>query len=349
MESIRYLALGDSYTIGTGLEDEAQNFPSLLAGRLREEIGIDVALSNLGVNGYTTNDLIREELPVARNARPELVSILIGANDIVQGSDEATYGGRLQQIYQAITDLGVPAARVLAISIPDFSPLPGAAPFGSPDHLRARIDAFNDIARTEAASRGFQYADITAISRETNHGDDWLTDDGLHPGPAQHRAFADHLWETAWRWRSPRFDRWSDPAKMVLTRAQHEAEAMHHAYIGVEHLLLGLLKDTEGAAGKLLTRWRVDYPRVRKLIDRTVGKRDEVKVPNLIPTTRVGNVIRIASQEANATAADSVGTEHILLGIMLEGESIAAHVLSDFSITPALVRTELDRLNLRKG
>jgi len=131
VESIRYLALGDSYTIGTGLEDEAQNFASLLAGRLKEETAIDVALVNLGVNGYTTTDLIREELPVARSVRPELVTVLIGANDIVQRSDEATYRGRLQQIYQAIQELGVPAARVLAISIPDFSPLPGAAPFGS--------------------------------------------------------------------------------------------------------------------------------------------------------------------------------------------------------------------------
>jgi acyl-CoA thioesterase I len=197
VESIRYLALGDSYTIGTGLKDEAQNFPSLLAGRLKGAIGIDVALVNLGVNGYTTMDLIREELPVAQNARPELVSILIGANDIVQGSDEAGYRDRLRRIYHAIKDLGLPAPRVLAVSIPDFSPLPGAAPFGSPSQLRARIDTFNDVARTECAARGFQYADITAISRDPDHGDEWLAADGLHPGPAQHQAFADHLWAVA--------------------------------------------------------------------------------------------------------------------------------------------------------
>ncbi|TME78348.1 MAG: SGNH/GDSL hydrolase family protein [Chloroflexi bacterium] len=197
MESIRYLALGDSYTIGTGLDDEAGNFPSLLARRLKDETGIDVALVNLGVNGYTTTDLIREELPVAQSARPDLVTILIGANDIVQGSDEAGYRGRLQQIYQAIKQLGARAERVLAISIPDFSPLPGAAPFGSPSNLRARVDAFNAIARTEAYSAGFQYADITEISREASRGHDWLAADGLHPGPTQHRAFADHLWEVA--------------------------------------------------------------------------------------------------------------------------------------------------------
>jgi lysophospholipase L1-like esterase len=202
VESIRYLALGDSYTIGTGLEDEAQNFPSLLARRLTEETGIEVALVNLGVNGYTTTDLIREELPVARTVRPELVSILIGANDVVQESDDATYRARLNQIYGAITRLGLPVDRVLAISIPDFSPLPGAAPFGTPTHLRARIDAFNSVAKSEAASHGFRYVDITSISRQDNPGNGWIADDGLHPGPAQHRAFADRIWQVvapAWK------------------------------------------------------------------------------------------------------------------------------------------------------
>jgi acyl-CoA thioesterase-1 len=197
VESIRYLALGDSYTIGTGLKDEAQNFPSLLAERLRQATGIDVALINLGVNGYATTDLIREELPVARGARPDIVTILIGANDVVQGSNDATYRARLTQIYDAVQQLGTSPGQVAAVSIPDFSPLAGAAPFGSPSHLRARIDAFNDVARKEATKRGFAYVDITEISRESNRSDTWLAGDGLHPGPAQHRAFADHLWEVA--------------------------------------------------------------------------------------------------------------------------------------------------------
>jgi len=188
------VALGDSYTIGTGLKDESQNFPSLLARRLTEETGIDVALVNLAVNGYTTTDLIREELPVAHDLQPELVSILIGANDVVQGASEADYRIRLGAIYDAVASTGLAAKRVLVLSIPDFSGLPGAAPFGSATELRARIDAFNDVAQSEAASRGFLYEDITAVSREGNDASDWLAADGLHPGPAQHRAIADQLW-----------------------------------------------------------------------------------------------------------------------------------------------------------
>jgi len=188
------VALGDSYTIGTGLTDESQNFPSLLTKKLSEESGIEVALVNLGVNGYTTTDLIREELPIARRLRPELVTIMIGANDVVQGSGESAYRTRLAEIYDALVGLELPATNVLAVSTPDFSALPGATPFGAATDLRTRIDAFNRIAQSEAAARGFHYADISAISRELRRGRDWLAGDGLHPGPAQHRAIADHLW-----------------------------------------------------------------------------------------------------------------------------------------------------------
>jgi len=188
------VALGDSYTIGTGLTDESQNFPSLLAKKLSEESGIEVALVNLSVNGYTTTDLIREELPIARRLRPELVTIMIGANDVVQGSGESAYRTRLAEIYDALVGLELPATNVLAVSTPDFSALPGATPFGTATDLRTRIDAFNRIAQSEAAARGFHYADISAISRELRRGRDWLAGDGLHPGPVQHRAIADHLW-----------------------------------------------------------------------------------------------------------------------------------------------------------
>ena len=205
MQPVRYLALGDSYTIGTGLEDESANFPSLLARRLTEEIGVLVEVRNLGVNGYTTADLIREELPVARTARPELVTVLIGANDVVQGVSEATYRDRLVQIYEAIRQLGLPSSRVVAISIPDFSALAGAASFGTPKTLHGRLSAFNQLARSEAERRGFGFVDITAVSTATAGPPDWFAADDLHPGPAQHRAFAEKIWETARaRWISIR-------------------------------------------------------------------------------------------------------------------------------------------------
>lgn len=206
---IRYLALGDSYTIGTGLDDESQNFTSLLARRLTDEIAIPVEIRNLGVNGYTAADLIREELPVARTSQPEIVTVLIGANDIVQGVDAATYRDRLIQIYEAIRLFGLGPGRVIAISTPDFSALPGAAPFGTPQKLHARIADFNQLARSESEIRGFGFVDITAISARSNGKPGWLAADDLHPGPAQHGAFAERIWETARvRWASLKTDRY---------------------------------------------------------------------------------------------------------------------------------------------
>ncbi|MDQ6713222.1 MAG: GDSL-type esterase/lipase family protein [Candidatus Dormibacteraeota bacterium] len=346
MESIRYLALGDSYTIGTGLEDEAQNFPSLLAARLRDETGIDVALTNLGVNGYTTTDLIREELPVARSARPELVSILIGANDVVQGSDEPTYRARLTQIYEAVKQLGVPGPRVLAISIPDFSALPGAAPFGTPSELRARIDAFNAVAQYEAASRPFRYVDITSISREASTGDDWMAADGLHPGPAQHRAIADHLWEVvAPTWRMVVFNRFSPLAKRVLDLAFAEVEAVRSQYTGSEHILIGLLKVDGGDARKVLDELRVTYRRVRKLLVAVLGRSQKTATAPATPilTTKTTQLLSAATHEATKAGADTVATEHLLIAL-IESDGIAAHVLADQGVTVTRMRGTMDRL-----
>jgi lysophospholipase L1-like esterase len=344
VESIRYLALGDSYTIGTGLEDEARNFPSLLAALLKDETGIDVALVNLGVNGYTTTDLIREELPVAQSARPELVTILIGANDIVQGSDEAGYRDRLKQIYQAVKELGVPAGRVLAISIPDFSPLPGAAPFGSPSDLRARVDAFNDIAQREAASRPFRFADITSISREANRGDGWLAGDGLHPGPAQHRAFANHIWEeVAPTWRMVVVQRFSPSARRVVEFAFDEAAAQLSKYVGSEHLLMGLLKLEDPVCRRVFEGLRITYPRVRKTVAGVVGKSNKSgSAPSRpILTTRTTKMLTTATLEATKGGADAVAPEHLLIAV-IEGDGIGSHILADRGATVAQVRATRD-------
>jgi ATP-dependent Clp protease ATP-binding subunit ClpC len=269
------------------------------------------------------------------------VSVLIGANDVVQGSDESSYRTRLAEIYDALAPMGLAPTRVLALSIPDFSGLPGAAPFGSASELRVRIDAFNSLARAESASRGFLYEDITALSRENNDPDEWLAADGLHPGPGQHRAIADRIWERARAWATVGLDRWSSSARHVLTRAPEEAKILHVSYIGTEHLLLGLLRDTEGAGGKLLTDWRISYPKVRNIIGRVLGKPKKDVPSTIIPTTRVRKVLRIASQEANASGAESVGSEHILLALALEGEGIAAHILSDMGVTATRIRTAI--------
>ena len=191
---IRYLALGDSYTIGTGASGPSANFPSRLARKLEEATGSMVDLRNPAVNGYTTTDLILRELPELERFKPNLVTILIGVNDLVQGSDEAGYRSRLRRIYDSVTRLGLPPGRVVAISIPDFSIVPAAPAFGRPSQLHARTDAFNAIARQEASAFGFAFLDLGEVSRAGAGRSGWIADDNLHPGDAQYAAWADFLW-----------------------------------------------------------------------------------------------------------------------------------------------------------
>jgi len=178
----RYLALGDSYTIGTGASDAAHSWPSIIAERLNAE------LTNPAVNGFTTLDLIREELPYIGRVKPDFLSILIGVNDLVQGRTVEQYDASLQRIYRAAT------GRVAAISIPNWSVVPAAREFGDPNHLRRMTDAFNEVARDQAAKHGSIWIDIAEVST-SGSGGGWISDDRLHPGDAQYAAWAEVIWE----------------------------------------------------------------------------------------------------------------------------------------------------------
>lgn len=194
MEPVRYLALGDSYTIGTGATGPSRNFPSLLAQRLEQASGRPVAVQNPAVNGFTTRDLIGTELPQVQEV-PHLVSVLIGANDIVQGYDAVAYRRALRTIYDFVARFGLRAGCVLSVTIPDFSVVPTARDFGDPKSLRARIDAFNLIAMEESRARQFGFLDISEVSRWGMGRPGWIAADGLHPGDVQYAAWADVIWK----------------------------------------------------------------------------------------------------------------------------------------------------------
>ncbi len=194
MKALKYLALGDSYTIGTGASDETHSFPSLLARRLGEQNGRDVEVTNPAVNGFTTEDLIEHELSLVGTVEPDLVSVLIGVNDLVQGRKPEPYRSSLVQIYDAIASLRLPAGRAVAISLPNWSVVPAARDYGELDLIRHLTDGFNDIAHEEAERRRFTWADITAASIWGLGSAGWITDDDLHPGDAQYAAWAEVIW-----------------------------------------------------------------------------------------------------------------------------------------------------------
>ena len=180
---MRYLALGDSYTIGTGASSEEHAWPSIIASRLGAE------LTNPAVNGYTTLDLIRQELPLFRKLQPDLVTVLIGVNDLVQGRTADAYRGSLQTIYDAVK-----GARVVAVSIPTWSFVPAAADFGGAERVDRLTQVFNEVAREESGTRGFRWVDIGPASISGIGTRNWIASDRLHPGDAQYAAWAEVVW-----------------------------------------------------------------------------------------------------------------------------------------------------------
>ncbi len=175
---LRYLSLGDSFTAGTGVgRDRA--FPALLARKLGQ-LGGPVELTNPSMNGYSTADLIDEELPLAAQLRPDLVTLAIGANDIVRGRGEATYRDALREIFAGLKLAGVEPRRTFALPQPDWASSPVGRQFGDPTALRARIERYNQILAEEAKRAGARYVDLWPLLREQGKRGDFAND-GLHP------------------------------------------------------------------------------------------------------------------------------------------------------------------------
>jgi len=191
---IVYLALGDSYTIGTGASHESRNFPSLLAAHVQEATRREVEVVNPAVNGFTTIDVLAKELGYITDLKPDLVSVLIGVNDLVQGRRAQQYRESLIEIYNAIAATQLPAGRVAAISIPNWSVVPAARDYGDPARVRSLTEQFNAVAKQEAEVRSFLWVDLTEVSTRAIGSTGWIAADDLHPGDAQYAAWAEEIW-----------------------------------------------------------------------------------------------------------------------------------------------------------
>ena len=137
------------------------------------------------------------------------------------------------------------------------------------------------------------------------------------------------------------FDRFTEHAKQALERAQQEVARARHAYIGTEHLLLALAGPGDGLAIAVLRGLGVRPEKVREKINTVLGENRELIIAHVIPTSRLRRVIEFAFGEAARWEVRLVGTEHLLLGLLLEGQGIAAHVLEDMEVTLTAVWTEL--------
>ena len=129
------------------------------------------------------------------------------------------------------------------------------------------------------------------------------------------------------------FDRFNDRAKRVLALAQDEAIRLHHDYLGVEHLALGLIREGEGVAASALKRLGIDLPKFRVSVESAVGRGDESTTPTEITLTpRMKRVIEMALDEAKKRGDAHVGTEHLLIAMAREGESVGAGALRSLGV-----------------
>ena len=140
------------------------------------------------------------------------------------------------------------------------------------------------------------------------------------------------------------FDKFTDRARQVLTYAQDEAQRFDHNYIGTEHILLGLIRQGDGTAARVLERMGVELAKVRTAVDFIIGRGDQPAFGEIGLTPRAKRVIELAIDEARTLGHRYIGTEHLLLGLVREGEGIAAGVLESLGVKLDKVRDEVMRV-----
>ncbi len=186
---IRYVALGDSYTIGTG-GDPKDSWPAVLTQHLQKKGVPLVLVANLGRNGWTTQNLIDYQLPVMMLVHPDFVSVMIGVNDWVQGVDASVFEQHFHFILDKVLE-GVPdPKKIMVVTIPDFSVMPSGSQYANGRDISAGIASFNQIIKKQAALHHLNVVDLYPLSQTMGQDPSLSASDGLHPSA---KGYA--LWE----------------------------------------------------------------------------------------------------------------------------------------------------------
>lgn len=190
--ALRYVALGDSYTIGTATRAEGERWPNQLVERLGPQAPTLQLVANLGVNGFTSRDVIEVELPRLDELRAEFASLLIGVNDVVQGVSEAMFRGNVVLILDELRRR-LAAERIVTVATPDYTVTPQGASYGDPAEQSAAIRRNNDILREIATARGIANVDIHDLSLRARDDRALVADDGLHPSGRQYALWVERI------------------------------------------------------------------------------------------------------------------------------------------------------------
>jgi lysophospholipase L1-like esterase len=187
---LRYIALGDSYTICTGTAKAGESWPSLLAKNLTATGMPTELLANPSANGFSTQDLIDRELPVLDAKGADFVTLLIGVNDWVRQVDAATFHRNLNSIIEHIEKKLSNKKHLVLITIPDFGVTPQGSQYGHGRDIAKGLTEFNDIIKAEALQRGLACVDIFPVSKLMKDDPALVAADGLHPSAKEYA-----LWE----------------------------------------------------------------------------------------------------------------------------------------------------------
>jgi ATP-dependent Clp protease ATP-binding subunit ClpC len=141
-----------------------------------------------------------------------------------------------------------------------------------------------------------------------------------------------------------KFDKFTERARKVLSLAQEEAQRFNHNYIGTEHLLLGLVREGDGVAAKVLNNLGVSLERARQAVEYIIGQGDRIILGEIGLTPRAKKVIELAVDEAQRLGHHYIDAEHLLLGLLREGEGIAAGVLESLGVNLERARRETIRV-----
>ena len=187
---IRYVAIGDSYTVATGIE-EKDSWPSQLTQKLKSA-GIEINLIEiLGMRGATSQQTLNEVMPLLKNLKPGLITLLIGVNDwIREGISSSKFKIRIKNLIDEIQS-NLPPKKLLLITIPDFSCSPQKKNWGYGKSATNGITRLNKILKTEAALRDLVIVDIYPLSQNLCSQVGMFSDDGVHPSALQYSKWVD--------------------------------------------------------------------------------------------------------------------------------------------------------------
>ncbi|HEY0030984.1 MAG TPA: SGNH/GDSL hydrolase family protein [Bacteroidia bacterium] len=194
--TVRYVALGDSYTIGTGAS-EKEAWPAVLTKHLKEnKINIEL-IANAARNGWTTENVLQHEFPVLDKSNATFVTLLIGTNDYVQGVSVQTYQKNLIKIIDHIQAQLPDKRKLILLTLPDYSVTPGGAKYAVGRNVSEGIKEYNKVILEEAKKRNLKTVDLFTPSKEMGKDKTLVAPDGLHPSAKGYAAWEKLIYPVA--------------------------------------------------------------------------------------------------------------------------------------------------------